>query len=119
MRPPLPTKNAFQRFLTSSYFHRATMLAAGLMTYPLVLALVGIVWKGGWEAANQDKQLDILGIISVGIIAILGLILVGIMGIVRSIKATLPTGASVDIDITDEVDKKEVTVAAEEAKADS
>ena len=81
------------------HLQRLAIIAAGTMMYPLVVGLVLIIWRGGWEVVHQSEQLSILGYLAFGSMALWGLVVVALLGIIRGFRATLPGGASVELDI--------------------
>jgi hypothetical protein len=78
---------------------KAGIIGAGIAVYPLLVALIVIIWKGGWAVVHQAKQLDILGNLSLAMAALFALIVVALLGVVKTIKAELPGGASIDLDL--------------------
>lgn len=78
---------------------KAGIVGAGVAVYPLVIWLIWIVWKGSWNVARQSEQLDILGKLAFGLLALLALVIVALLGVVKGIKAELPGGTSIDVDL--------------------
>lgn len=78
------------------------IVGAGVAVYPLVVWLIWIVWKGHWASSNQPQQLEILGRMSLGAMGLLALVIVALLGVVKGIKAELPGGASIDVDLKDD-----------------
>ena len=83
------------------------MLTAGIAAYPMMLFLINIIagmrWSKDVQAAEKlivvTQQLTILGNLSLAAMAVWALIVIGIMGVFRDIKAELPGGSSVDINL--------------------
>lgn len=88
--------------------------------YPMVAALVWIVWRG-FPAGHEPQQLSILGGALFGAMVLWGLVVIALIGIVRNLKATLPGGTSVEVQIDDpnDDDKEEKDVDPSPAKPNS
>jgi hypothetical protein len=75
------------------------IIGAGVAIWPLVVWLIWIVQRGGWDASHQTQQLNILGNTLMGSLGLLGLVIIALLGVVKGVKAQLPGGASFDLDI--------------------
>lgn len=96
-------KSAWSTFWSApDLVQKVGIVGAGVVIYPLVVWLIMIVWKGGWEKGHQGQQLDILGNMSLGAMGLLALVIVALLGVVKGIKAELPGGASIDVNLEED-----------------
>lgn len=81
------------------HLQRLSVVGAGMAMYPMVAILIWIIWTAYPEAGLETKKLDILGFALYGAMALWGLVVVAILGVVRNLKATLPGGSSIEIEV--------------------
>lgn len=88
------------------HLQRLSIAGAGVSIWPLIVWLIGIISNTKkWASTEQAHQLTILGNLSLGLLALLALVIIALLGIIRGLKASLPGGASIDVDIVDPHDR--------------
>lgn len=112
MRNPFPyCWGQFKRVVKAlcdhpNHLQRWAIIGAGLSQYVLLYGMIGLlVWFGTNPFVNAALVIPIFGNIALASLAIIGLVVVALLGIIRGVKAMLPNGTSVEIDLTDKNDK--------------
>lgn len=82
------------------------LFAAGPVLTLCAAALTYLIWRGGWQAQWQGKQLDFIGAALMITLALIGVIVVTMARV--KVKASGPLGTNFEADPTDsdEVDSK-------------
>ncbi len=85
------------------HLQRLSIIGSGIALYPLVCWLIWIMWKGfGSDPALLTKQIDWLGYMAIGILALFALVLITLLGTIKGIHIAGPGGVEVDLQTTAE-----------------
>lgn len=88
-----------------SHLQRLSIIGAGVVMHPTVLAFALVVWLGyGRTAALQQQSLNFMGAALLSSMALWGLVVVAILGIVKGVRIAGPGGLSVALTTTADVD---------------
>lgn len=92
------------------HLQRLSIVGAGVAVYPLIAVMIGIlVWFGVNPAAAAPLVVPIIGNIAYGLLGLFGLVVVALLGIIKGVRASLPGGASVEIQTTSGTTQPEQT----------
>lgn len=88
-----------------AHLQRWAIIGAGVTQYLGLAGMIGLlVWFGMNPFVNAALVIPIFGFIAYGHLAIMALVVIALLGIIRGVKAVLPTGASIEVDLTDNKD---------------
>lgn len=84
-----------------SHMQRLSIIGAGMVMYPTVLAFALVVWLGyGRTAELQAQSLNFMGAALLSSMALWGLVVVAILGVVKGVTVAGPGGLSVAVQTT-------------------
>lgn len=88
-----------------AHLQRLSIIGSGMALYPALFGMVGVlVYFGTHPAVHALAVIPIFGNITYGLLILFGLVILALLNILRSFKASLPAGASIELDIADSKD---------------
>jgi hypothetical protein len=85
------------------HLQRLAIAGAGIAIYPVIGALIWIVWRGFERTpALQQQSLGIMGFALYGMLGLFGLVVVAMLGTVKGLKIEGPGGLGVELSTTAE-----------------
>jgi F0F1-type ATP synthase membrane subunit c/vacuolar-type H+-ATPase subunit K len=83
------------------HLQRLAIIGAGMVAYPMVCAIIWIVWKGYDHTPElQAQSLNFMGFALYGAMVMWGLVVVALLGVVKGLKVEGPGGVSVELTTT-------------------
>lgn len=84
-----------------AHLQRLSIIGAGVVMYPTVLAFALVVWLGYARTPElQAQSLNFMGAALLSSMALWGLVVVAILGIVKGVRVAGPGGVSVAVTTT-------------------
>lgn len=80
------------------HLQRIAVMGAGVVMYPMVLLLIGIIWLGfGRHAELMAQQIQILGVGLYISMALWGLVVITMLGTIKGLKLDGPAGLGIEL----------------------
>lgn len=94
------------------HLQRLGIIGAGVSLYPVVIAVIAIIWRGYERTPElQTQSLSIMGFVAFGLLGLYALVTVALIGIIKGVRFSGPGGMGLELTTTsDDPDVDPTTV---------